>query len=214
MCGQQPSAQDEIVSIKRKHSDDLQKRYSVKKARKFLTYSNSMGDSVKTFCCHCDKVVTLSGLEEHILSHNKMTIKEYKKLYGNPRTQITKPVFHKCGLCTEELLLDANIIAKHVKKCHQMEFNAYSIKFLSTARESSGVVIRCDKCSKTFKRNIQLKAHSKRHNLSNNEDVGFSGFKTHEPRGEKQCLDELIKTFETEIHRERQAFQQFLNLVY
>ena len=164
MCGQQ---QEEMVSIKRKPVDDLQKKTDSKKARMSSTYSNNMVDSVKTFCCHCDKVVTLSGLEEHILSHDKMTIKDYK------RTQITQLVFHKCGLCAEEWLLDANIIAKHVKKCHQMEFNAYSIKFLSAAKDSSGVVIQCDKCSKTFKRNIQLKAHSKRHNMSNVEDFLF-----------------------------------------
>jgi hypothetical protein len=103
--------------------------------------------------------VTWLSLEEHILSHNKMTIKEYKKLYGIPRTQITQFVFHKCGICTEELLLDVNIITKHVKKCHQMKFNAYSVKFLSAAKDISGVIIRCDKCCKTFKRNIQLKAH-------------------------------------------------------
>ena len=211
MCGQQ---QEEIVSIKRKPVDDLQKKTDSKKARITSTYSNNMVDSVKTFCCECAKVVTISGLEEHILSHNKMTIKEYRRSYGNPRTQIIQLVFHNCGLCTQDVLLDSNSIEKHVKNFHQMGFIAYSSKYLAAAKENSRVIIQCSQCFKTFKRNIQLKAHSKRHTMSDIDSVGFYGFKGIGHHEKKQCLDELIKTMDTTSHKEKQAFQQLLKLTY
>ena len=73
MCRQQPTEQ-ELVSIKRKPDNNLKKDADTKRARLAKIYSNSLYDSVKTFCCSCDKVVTISGLEEHNQSHHKMTI--------------------------------------------------------------------------------------------------------------------------------------------
>ena len=178
-----------------------------------VLYSNNLKNSVKTFCCECNKAVTLTGLKEHILSHNKMTVKDYKQLYGNPRTQIIYLVYHQCGLCGEDLLLDHKVLEKHVRRSHQVEFKAYCSKFLPAAEQNKTVIIRCDQCSKTFKRNIQLKAHKKRHvGIKIYEE--FHGFKSTESTKKKQILDEHIKCIETSIHREMQAFQQFLKLVY
>ena len=178
-----------------------------------MTFSNNLDDSVKTFCCECDKAVTISGLEEHTKSHHKMTVKKYKQLYGNPRTQIIYLVYHQCGLCGEDLLLDHKVLEKHVKRCHQVEFKEYCSKFMPAVKENKTVIIRCDQCSKTFKRNIQLKAHQKRH-AGIKIDEEFHGFKSTESTKKKQILDEHIKCIETSIHREKQAFQQFLKLVY
>ena len=117
MCKQE----QEIVCLKRKPADELKKETNIKKTRMSLKYSNNMDDSVKTFCCECDKVVPLSGLEEHILVH-KMSIKMYRQAYGDPRTEIIRPVYHKFGLCAKDLLLDSSIIKKQ-KNCHMMECN-------------------------------------------------------------------------------------------
>ena len=208
MCKQE----QRIVSLKRKAGDELKEEANIKKTRMSLKYSNNLDDSVKIFCCECDKVVTFAGLEEHILIH-KMSIKMYRQLYGEPKTQIIRPVYHKCGLCAKDLLLAESIIKKHVKNCHLMEFTDYSGKFLGTAKNNIGVTIRCDQCSKTFKRNIQLKAHSKRHLQSQVEEAGFCGFKSIDQDEKKQHLDILIKSMATSIHREKQAIHQFLNLI-
>ena len=69
MCKQE----QELVSLKRKAVDELKKETNMKQTKMALKYSNNMDDSVKTFCCECDKVVTISELEEHILIH-KMSI--------------------------------------------------------------------------------------------------------------------------------------------
>ena len=208
MCRQQPTEQ-ELVSIKRKPDNNLKKDADTKRARLAKIYSNSLYDSVKTFCCSCDKVVTISGLEEHTQSHHKMTVKEYKQLYGNPKTQIIKLVFHQCGLCSEDMLLDCQVMEKHVKKVHQMEFKQYCNKFMPNGSEHKEVIIKCDKCSKTFKKNIQLKAHSKRHNSAK-----CHGFESSVSKKRNQKLNEHIKSFETAIHRETQALRQFLTLTY
>ena len=203
-----------MISIKRKPENETKNIPEAKKGRLSITYSNNLDDLVKTFCCECDKAVTISGLEDHIQTHHKMTIKEYKQLYGNPRRQIIQLVYHQCGLCEQDILLDCNMLEKHVRRSHEMEFREYSAKFLSAINDNKPVIIRCDKCSKTFKKNIQLKAHMKRHNSERLDVEEFHGFPGTESSKKKQTLDEHIKCFETAIHREKQAFQQFLKLVY
>ena len=207
MCQNEPTEQT-LVS-KRKPDNDLKTNSNKKRAKLSIIYSNNLCDSVKTFCCSCDKVVTISGLEDHTQSHHKMTVEEYKPLYGNPKTQIIKLVFHQCGLCSEDMLMDCHVMEKHVKKVHQMEFKQYCNKFMPNVSEHKELIIKCDKCSKTFKKNIQLKAHSKRHNSAK-----CHGFESSVSKNRNHKLDLHIKLFEAAIHRETQAFRQFLTLTY
>ena len=59
-----------------------------------------MADSVKNFCYECAKVVTVSELEEHILTHSKRTMKDYKMVYGNrPYRDFTKSVTSAPRVC-------------------------------------------------------------------------------------------------------------------
>ena len=95
-----------------------------------------------------------------------------------------------------------------------MGLHAYSSKFLPAANENTGVIIQCDQCLKTFKRNIQLKAHSKRHAMTDMDGVGFCGFESINLPEKKQYLDELIKIMDTKIHKEKLAFNQLLKLTY
>ena len=203
-----------MISSKRKIVDNLHLKPNVKRARLALVYSNNLSDNVKTFCCQCDKVVTLSGLEDHIKVHSKMTMKEYKELYGDLKRQIIKPVYHNCGLCSKDLLLDSSVIKNHLRKKHQEGFASYCKKFMTPAKEENGIIIKCDKCSKPFKRNIQLKAHSKRHNMSDMDNVMFRGFEITDTEHKMGSLDKLIKVMETSLRREKQAFQQLLSLTY
>ena len=55
-------------------------------------FSNSLSDSVKTFCCECDQVVNLSGLRKHLQRVHQQSIAQYRELYGDPATQIIQLV--------------------------------------------------------------------------------------------------------------------------
>ena len=214
MCQQTISEDRKIVDYKRKSSDDLQNKENTKRSKLSFLHSNNMADSVKIFCCECDKAVPLSGLKEHLMTHGKMTVKEYEQLYGNPRMQIIQPVFHSCCLCAKDLILDYQIIKKHLKSMHQEEFTTYSKKYLGPARQESSVIIKCDKCGKTFKKNIQLKAHKKRHELPILNTAVFRGFRSFEAEKKAFSLDRIVQLMETTLHREKQAFQQLLRLTY
>ena len=131
-------------------------------------------------------------------------------MYGDPYTHIIKLVNHKCGLCFKEILLDSSMIKKHLRSNHQIEFAVYIKKFL----EENRVCIKCSECGKTFKRNIQLKAHSKKHKVSNLDDIMFRGFTVDEQSKKTGRLEKMIKVLETSLHREKQAFQQLLSLTY
>ena len=146
-------------------------------------YSNNPQDCCRIFCCFCDKVVSLSGLGKHINNTHQVSLKEYKALFGNPRHQIIKLVFHKCSLCRNVILLNTDDLSKHMRKAHQTSFKDYLVRFMTNSRigkqefqqpferetasnnemKEDRVVIQCATCRKTFKQNIQLKIHMKKH---------------------------------------------------
>ena len=150
-------------------------------------FSNNLKMSCKTFCCECDKAVTLSGMTKHVKTWHQMTLTAYKDLYGNPRKQIIQVVYHKCALCKSSILSDTTDMSKHLKKNHQISYKEYSARLMAMIQPisqasqmkatvkkeevlsvdnttgSSLVVIRCDQCPRTFKQNIQLKIHKRKH---------------------------------------------------
>ena len=58
-----------------------------------------------------------------------MDIKEYRKEFGDPRNQMVEVVKHRCGICSEELLLHCDAIAPHVKK-HNITHSEYTQKYM------------------------------------------------------------------------------------
>ena len=149
-------------------------------------FSNDPTKSCKTFCCSCDQVITLSGLRKHVKSRHQMTLTKYKELYGNHRKQIIQLVYHKCAFCQQSVLLDTDDLSKHLKKSHQVSYKEYVVRYMTNRqnivrttnlrdinekkvdpvkerKENPLVVIRCDECPKTFKQNIQLKVHKRKH---------------------------------------------------
>ena len=127
----------------------------------------------QTFCCVCDKVVPLSSMKSHAKTWHKMTITEYKDLFGHPKKQILHPVYHRCALCKATVLFAPDEMYTHLKKKHRVSYKEYSAKFLGQQQGRSSsiepknkdslVIIRCDQCDKTFTQNIQLRIHKKRH---------------------------------------------------
>ena len=89
-------------------------------------YSNSLADCVKTFCCECDGQVKLSVLRKHLARHHKhLSMPRYTELYGQPKKQIIKMVYHNCALCKKDIVHDYNALLNHLKasKPHGVKTN-------------------------------------------------------------------------------------------
>ena len=156
---------------------------SAKITKDSIVLSNDPTKSCKTFCCCCDQVITVSGMRKHIKSRHHMTLTEYKELYSNPRMQIIQLVFHVCAFCYKSVLLDTYTMSKHLKKFHKTSYKEYLVsnmgkpanplqrspqniitkKVVEEKKDSTLVIIRCFECPKTFKQNIQLKVHKRKH---------------------------------------------------
>ena len=109
--------------------------------RRKRNYSNNLIDCVKTFCCECDQVINLSGLRKHLLNKHKVNAKDYVKVYGNPKIQIVKMVYHECGLCKKTIVLDYDVLVKHLKLAHKIKGPAvtdYNNSFLKMIVDKSG----------------------------------------------------------------------------
>ena len=102
-------------------------------------FSNDVRKSCKTFCCECDKVVTLSGMRKHVKTWHQMTFTAYKELYGNPRMQIIQLVYHKCAFCKSSILFDTDDMSKHMKKKHHTSYKEYIIRYMTKPQSKSPV---------------------------------------------------------------------------
>ena len=89
-------------------------------------YSNKMEEAVKTFCWLCDQVISLSGLTKHLRGVHKKSTVEYREKFGEPKKQLLKLVFHKCGICSKDILLDYLVLVKHLRKAHRIKGAATS----------------------------------------------------------------------------------------
>ena len=179
----------------------------IKTVKKF---SNSLEDSVKTFCCECGSVTPITGLDEHIATH-KMDMEMYRRLYGSPFSQIIELVYHKCGLCYKDLLMDVKSIKRHIEVSHQLHYEDYSGKFFT--KPIKRIAISCSHCGKSFNKNIQLKVHLKRHvGHSQSEERAFHGFET--VTSNKKTLLKMVNLMEITLETEKWGFQQRLKQLY
>ena len=96
------------------------------KASASRIYSNKMEEAVKTFCWLCDQVISLSGLTKHVRGVHKESAVEYREKFGEPKKQLLKLVFHKCGICSKDILLDYLVLVKHLRKAHRIKGAATS----------------------------------------------------------------------------------------
>ena len=78
---------------------------TARKGKSEKVFSEDPNMTCKNFCCLCDRVVPLSSMKNHTKSQHKVTLTEYKALYGNPKKQIIKLVYHRCVLCKSSVCL-------------------------------------------------------------------------------------------------------------
>ena len=106
-------------------------------------FSNDMVDAIKTHCKVCQLPVTLNYLRTHTKNNHKLSISKYKEMFGNPRdkNQFLQVIYHKCGICSEEILLDADDIHRHVQQ-HKIPLSTYNAKFIISARSTQRSMLK------------------------------------------------------------------------
>ena len=85
-----------------------------------VRYSNNMAEAVQVRCCLCGQKVTMTGMRSHTRSAHKMPISEYKAKFGILKDKILETVYHQCGLCHKDVLLDSDEIMMHLKRSHKI----------------------------------------------------------------------------------------------
>ena len=112
--------------------DEIVAEVSESKEKKF---SSDMTDACKTICQVCKLPVTLNYMRNHTKNSHGISINEYKNKFGNHRDQIVQEVYHKCAICSEEMLLDADNIHLHVKR-HKISLKDYNAKYITGYKTS------------------------------------------------------------------------------
>ena len=132
MCKEQIKAEEVVFKKPRQPS-------------KKRTYSNQLTDCVKIFCGVCDQVINLSGLRKHLIKLHKMGTSKYSQLYGNPKTQIIKMMYHQCGICRQDVVLDYDALSKHLKNVHKLtgkgasEYNSQHLKMIRVSKSMRAI---------------------------------------------------------------------------
>ena len=108
---------------------------------KHRKYSNNMADCCTHKCHICGKLIALTTMRAHTKRDHNLAIKLYIEKYGNFRTQLAKVVYHKCGVCKEEMLLDGDELHKHCNR-HKIKMKEYTAKFLRTASQTGWAKIK------------------------------------------------------------------------
>jgi len=102
-------------------------------------YSSSMADCVKHECRECGAAVPLTSMRGHTKSVHALSISDYKARHGNHRERVIARVLHRCGLCGEDVQLDSDDIAHHLKRSHDISHKDYNSRFMTLKRDDKTV---------------------------------------------------------------------------
>ena len=95
-------------------------------------YSNNMKDAVCTSCQICGKVFKFVAMRGHTKKSHGLTIMAYREKYG--KLVALEEIFHKCGLCGHEMMLDSDNVMTHLKNSHSITHANYNAEFMVTAK--------------------------------------------------------------------------------
>merc|ERR1719450_233983 len=77
--------------------------------------SNDIADYTCVECQICEAHIPMTRLRTHTKSHHQMTITEYKERFGTELIPV-EVVWHRCGVCSDLVMLDSDHIAVHLKR--------------------------------------------------------------------------------------------------
>ena len=76
--------------------------------------SNDLADYTLVECSICTLHLPMTRLRSHTKSVHKVTITEYKAMFGPDLTPLAV-VWHRCGICSQLIMLDSDHVAVHLK---------------------------------------------------------------------------------------------------
>ena len=106
-------------------------------------YSSHMKDSVQSQCQICSQPQNFKKMRLHTKFIHGVNINDYKKKYGPIIDHIVKIIYHKCRICSKDVLLDSDTLGNHVRT-HGITHKAYSEKYITLrkpALQTTGVEV-------------------------------------------------------------------------
>jgi len=98
--------------------------------------SNDFADYTLVECKICLIQIPMTRLRSHTKASHKITITEYKAQFG-PDLVPVFPVYHRCGICEELVLLDSDHVAVHLKKPgHYISHKNYNEGYMVDSRKN------------------------------------------------------------------------------
>merc|ERR1712241_505131 len=76
--------------------------------------SNDLADHTLVECSICNVHLPMTRLRSHTKSLHKVPITEYKAMFGPELTPLAV-VWHRCGICSQLIMLDSDHVAVHLK---------------------------------------------------------------------------------------------------
>ena len=102
-----------------------------------LKYSTDTKDYCKTVCMICGMEMYLMRMRGHTKDKHDISITDYKLKFNIKVFKVISKVFHKCGLCSEIMLLDADTIGTHLDK-HDMTHKEYNETYMTMMNRKNG----------------------------------------------------------------------------
>ena len=103
-------------------------------------YSNDLSHEVETVCRICWKKIRVSKMRHHTANSHKINIKAYKEKFGNHKQDLVREVYHKCGICEIDILLDSDYIKNHSYDIHGIKQSVYNSQYLVPRKNKNGKV--------------------------------------------------------------------------
>jgi len=98
--------------------------------------SNDFADYTLVECKICLIQIPMTRLRSHTKAAHKITITEYKAQFGPDLVPVV-PVYHRCGICEELVLLDSDHVAVHLKKPgHYISHKNYNEGYMVDSRKN------------------------------------------------------------------------------
>lgn len=99
----------------------------VLKAPEGSRFSTELADMVTYQCGLCKEVMQRIALKKHFPKEHSMSFMKY--INRNGEMQPTENIYHRCKLCSSELIFDKEILHLHLKNCHGISFPRYKNDF-------------------------------------------------------------------------------------
>ena len=99
--------------------------------------SNDLADYMLVKCQLCNLHKPLTKMRSHTKTAHNINITEYKAKFGGNLKPL-EPVYHRCGVCSKKIFLDADAIAVHLRSGGhpRITFKDYSDTFMVDTRPS------------------------------------------------------------------------------